>query len=93
MIKLYFFIGTGLIITWVLTWFGVRGMYKSLDKGEESRFVKMFIPKDFEKNLADAERQSQIQQRQQERKKSAAIKTEEETAQDNSADGVEKAEE
>ncbi|MBE6037906.1 MAG: hypothetical protein E7218_01715 [Anaerofustis stercorihominis] len=68
MTKIYFFIGVGLVTVWVLTWFGVKGMYKSLDRGEESRFVKMFIPKDLQKNLDDIERQAQIDQKRRERK-------------------------
>ena len=71
MTKIYFFIGIGLVSIWILTWFGVKSMYKSLDQGEAGKFVKMFIPKDFQRDLEMIEMQARRKQREQERKNAA----------------------
>jgi len=70
-VKLYIGIGIFLIISWVLMWFAATGMMKALDQGEESKLAKMFLPKDYMRNLEMAERQAQRKRRQAERERKA----------------------
>ncbi len=70
MVKLYIGIGIFLIISWILTWFTVKGLYKSLDQGEESKIAKFFLPKDYMRNLEMIEKRAKrLQQEKEEQEK------------------------
>ncbi len=72
MVKLYIGIGIFLIISWVMMWFAAKGMLKALDQGEDSKLARMFLPKDYMRNLEMAERQAQRKRREAERARKTA---------------------
>ncbi len=71
MVKIYIYIGIFLIISWTLTWFGVKSVYKSLDSGEDSKIAKFFLPKDYMRNLEMIERRAQRLQKEEEEQKAS----------------------